>query len=171
MTSCSNGESPPSPSSSLPVSPPAVSGIDHTVTVRWQLADSFDVLPDDKCAGRGAYRGMADGARIQLQGNTTGFTDETTASARFEHQILSKKQALFDDGLYCVLRAVFAPSVPDPAGYSVKFPGTSIHWDHLGDPRVSPFGRFDPPPGFGSYNLGSQMCPSLLDPPTKDCPH
>ena len=170
LTACSNGHLRLSPSPSLPVPPPAVSGVDHTVTVSWQLADSFDILPGGMCAGRGPNRGMENGARIVLQGNTTGFVDETKATATFQRRPLSQKQALEDDGLYCVLRAVFAPSVPDPDGYSVKFPGTPVHWDHLDRLRGStPFGEPDKPPGYGYYNLGSQLCPSLLDPPSKDC--
>ncbi|WP_255469357.1 hypothetical protein [Mycolicibacterium sp. P1-18] len=34
----------------------------------------------------------------------------------------------------------------------------------------TPFGRPDDPPGYGVYDLGSQTCPSLLDPPDKVCP-
>jgi hypothetical protein len=149
---------------------PAVSAIDHTVSVTWQLADSFDILPGGKCAERGDNRGMSDGARIQLQGSTTGFVDETRATARFQRRTLSAKEALFDDGLYCVLRAVFAPSMPDPDGYSVKFSGTPVIWNRLGKPGGTPFGRPNNPPGYGGYNLASQTCRSLLDPPDKDCP-
>lgn len=170
LAACSNGYAPVAASPSLPVPPPAVSAIDHTVTVTWQLADSFEILPGGKCAGRGDNRGMSDGARIQLHGNATGFVDETRATARFQHRSLSARESLFDDGRYCVLRAVFAPSMPDPDGYSVKFPGTPVSWDHLGKPGGTPFGRPDNPPGYGGYNLGSQTCGSLLDPPDKDCP-
>jgi hypothetical protein len=170
VAACSSGHASQGASPSWPVPPPAVSGIDHTVIVTWQLADSFDILPGGKCAGRGSNRGMSDGARIQLQGKITGFFDETRATASFQRRNLSAKEALGDDGLYCVLRAVFAPSMPDPEGYSVKFPGTPVKWDHLGKPGRTPFGRPDSPPGYGAYNLGSQTCQSLLDPPYKDCP-
>lgn len=125
----------------MPVPPPAVSGIDHTVAVKWSLADSFDILPDGTCAGRGDNRGMNNGARIQLQGDTTGFIDQTRATAHFHREILSMKEALMDDGLYCVVEAVFAPSMPDPDGYSIRFSGTRIHIDHLGKPGSgTPFG-------------------------------
>ncbi|KAA0102200.1 hypothetical protein CIW49_02440 [Mycolicibacterium sp. P1-18] len=61
--------------------------------------------------------------------------------------------------------------LPDPDGYSIVLPGTRVHWDHLGRPGVgTPFGRPDDPPGYGVYDLGSQTCPSLLDPPDKVCP-
>jgi hypothetical protein len=76
--------------------------------VSWQLADSFDILPCGMCAGRGPNRGMENGARIALQGNTTGFIDETKATATFQRRPLSPKQASDDDGLYCVLRGVCA---------------------------------------------------------------
>ena len=112
---------------------------------------------------------MNNGARIQLWGDTTGFIDETRAAARFHREMLSVKEAQSDDGLYCVVQAVFAPSMPDSAGYSVKFSGTRIHIDHLGRPGGTPFGRPDPPPGYGSYNISTQRCRSLLDPPDKDC--
>ena len=137
--------------------------------MRWQLADSFDILPDGTCAGRGPNHGMTDGARVQLVGSTTGFVDQTTATASFEHPPLSPKEALFDDGLYCILYAVFSPSMPDPDGYSVKFPGTRVKWDHLQAGNGTPFGKPDNLPGYGVLNLGSQTCPALLDPPDMDC--
>lgn len=168
LTACANDHARLA-SPSLPVPPPAVSAIDHTVTVRWQLADSFDVLPGGTCAGRGLNRGMRNGARMHLQGNTTGFVDETRVTATLERRTLSARGALSDDGLYCVIRAVFAPALPDPDGYSIKFPGTPVKWDHLGASGRAPFGRPDLPPGFGSINLGSQTCPNLFDPPEKDC--
>lgn len=168
---CSTDGAPAAGPPSLPAPPPAISAIDHTLVVTWQLADSFDVLPNGLCAGRGDNAGMRDGARIRLRGNTTGFDDETTATARFQRRALSPKQSALDDGLYCILRAVFAPALPDPNGYSIAFPGSRVRWDHLGKPGVgTPFGRPDSPPGYGVYNLGSQKCPSLLDPPDKDCP-
>lgn len=138
--------------------------------VRWQLADSFDVLPGGTCAGRGENRGMRNGARMHLQGDTTGFVDETRATATFERRALSAGEALGDDGLYCVLRAVFAPALSDPDGYSIKLPGTPVEWDHVGISGRTPFGQPNLPPGFGSINLGSQLCPDLLDPPEKKCP-
>jgi hypothetical protein len=154
----------------LPVPPPAVSGIDKTVYVRWQLADSFDVFPDGKCAGRSGFREMAAGARVQLRGDTTGLSNETRATARFERQVLRGKRAMGDDGLYCVIEAVFAPSMPDPDGYWLKFAGSRRAEQWLGKPgSPRPFGQPDPPPGYGSYNIGSQLCPALLDPPYKDC--
>jgi hypothetical protein len=51
---------------------------------------------------------MENGARIALQGNTTGFIDETKDTATFQRRPLSPKQASDDDGLYCVLRGVCA---------------------------------------------------------------
>ncbi|WP_131536382.1 hypothetical protein [Mycolicibacterium aromaticivorans] len=171
VAACSTNGPPRGTASSSPVAPPpAVSGVDHTVAVKWSMADSFDILPDGTCAGRGDNRGMNNGARLQLQGDTTGFTDETRVTARFRRATLSKKEALMDDGQYCVVEGVFAPSMPDPGGYSIKFSGTRIHIDHLGKPGSgTPFGRPDPPPGYGVYNISTQRCPSLLDPPDKDC--
>lgn len=170
LISCS-GEDSASPvsarsSSSLPVAPPAVSGINRTVVVHWQLADSFDVLPDGKCAGRSIFREMHDGVRVQLIGNTTGLGDETRATTHVERRGASRS----DDGQYCVVEAVFAPSVPDADGYSIKFAGSAERARWLGKPGGAPFGQPDPPPGYGWYNVGSQSCPSLLDPPDKDCP-
>jgi hypothetical protein len=52
----------------MPVPPPAISGIDNTVSLMMALADSFDVLPNGKCAGRSNNSGMSDGARVQLRG-------------------------------------------------------------------------------------------------------
>jgi len=162
---------PPSASPSLPVPPPATSGIDRTVYVRWQLADSFDVLPDGKCAGRAYFDEMRAGVRVQLRGDTTGFSNETRATARVERQPLRGKRALGDDGVYCVIEAVFEPSMPDPNGYWLKFAGSAEREHWLGKPSSgTPFGQPDPPPGYGSYDIGSQACPTLRDLPDKDCP-
>jgi hypothetical protein len=158
-------------SPSLPVPPPAVSGINRTVVIRWQLADSFDVTGDGSCAGRSVFRGMAAGARAHLTGASTGLLDETRVTAHVERRAPNRG----DDGLYCVIEAVFAPAVPDPDGYSLKFFGSEQREVDLGPPGSTPLGhtgfnRPDLPPGYGFYNWGSQSCPSLLDPPSKDYP-
>lgn len=147
-------------------SPPAISGIDRTVTVRWQLADSFDVLPDGSCAGRSIFSEFHDGVHVLLIGVTSRLSDETRATTHVEQRPVSPS----DDGQYCVVEAVFAPSLPDPAGYSIKFAGSRDRVRFLGRPGGAPYGQPDPPPGYGRYNLGSQSCPSLLDPPDRDCP-
>jgi hypothetical protein len=60
--------------------------------------------------------------------------------------------------------------MPDPNGYWLKFAGSAEPEEWLGKPGSGrPFGQPDPPPGYGSYNIGSQSCPSLLDPSDKDC--
>jgi hypothetical protein len=170
LAACSASGWPPavstkdSPSPSVPS--PATSGIDRTVLVRWQLADSFDVMPDGKCAGRSIFSAMHDGVRVQLIGSSSGFGDETRATAHFERRPASPS----DDGQYCIIEAVFAPSLPDPEGYSIKFAGSRDRARTLGRPGGSPLGQPEPPPGYGYYNLGSQSCPSLLDPPERACP-
>lgn len=165
------------PPVSLPSPPPATSGIDHTVSVRWQLADSFDVFPDGSCRGREDFGQMGAGDRAQLRGTTTGMVDETRATARLEDQTKGKS-AVSDDGLYCVIRIVFAPTLPDPDGYWLKFPGSPQTEVRIGlDPSLGPsFAGGRPvrqptlPPGYGRFNLGSQVCPSLLDPSDEECP-
>lgn len=75
-----------------------------------------------------------------------------------------------DDGLYCVVTAIFAPAIPDPDGhYVVKFAGGS--WAHSARVR-SEFWIYDPisPPGYGTSSTVHQSCTSLADPPDKQCP-
>src|SRR3712207_3802377 len=89
-TACSAGhprvDGPHAPSPSQPISPPAVTTIDNTVSVTIALADSFDVLPGGKCAGRSDNSGMRDGARAQLRGDTAGGSVWATATADFENR-------------------------------------------------------------------------------------
>lgn len=162
----------------LPSPPPAVSAIDHTVSIGWQLADSFDVTPNGSCRGRSAFINMGAGLRVQLRGRTTGLTDETRATARVEDHTIGRS-ARWDDGLYCVIRIVFAPAVPDPDGYWLRFPASQQPDVELRalNRGVGPiFSRGEPveqptlPAGYGLYNSGSQSCPSPLDPPDRDCP-
>jgi hypothetical protein len=173
MSACSGHALPPTgatATSAKLLPPPAVSGIDDTVSVKWALADSFDVLPDGTCAGRSNFRGITNGAQALLRGNGTGFDVETRANThveRWQPQISHGKPLLNDDYVYCAVDAVFAPSMPDPEGYSVKF-AEADQWVWLGKPGGRPFGQLDKP-GYGSYRITSQACPSLLDPPEKDC--
>lgn len=155
----------------VPMPPPAVSSIDNTVSVQIALADSFDVLPDGTCAGRSDNIGIRNGAQVQLRGDTVGGSTWATATTRFEQhppRIYHGKPVIDDDGQYCIVKAVFAPTRPDPtSSYSVKFVGGS--WVHnLVHVGRAPYGRLDRP-GYGTANTGIQRCPSLLDPPTKDC--
>jgi hypothetical protein len=171
LASCSAPFSHPNEAATQAVSPPpAVSAADDTVWVKWALADSFDVLPGDRCAGRSSFIGMGDRAHVLLRGNSTGWDVEGKATAYVEHRapLLSHGQPMLDDdNVYCAIGVVFTPSMPDPDGYSLKFAGAD-HWEDLGTPGHTRFGRPDRP-GYGTYNIGSQSCPSLLDPPDKDC--
>ncbi|MDX1888682.1 hypothetical protein [Mycolicibacterium sp. 050158] len=167
LPACSGGRSTTPTQPSLPHPPPAVAGIDDTVTVRWGMADSFDVLSDGTCAGRKYFEGLRGGARAQLFGNTTGFWDESVTTAVVEHRNYTGGQALSDDGVYCVVAAVFTPAMPDPHGYTFKLPGTTQQLDRVAV-GGRPFGQRDRP-GYGTYYFGAQTCPSLLDPPDKDC--
>jgi hypothetical protein len=74
---------------------------------------------------------------------------------------------LNDDYRYCVIDAVFTPSMPDPDGYSIKFAGAPRE-QPIGRPSRTPFGHPDRP-GYGKVSMGKQTCPSPLDPPDKDC--
>jgi hypothetical protein len=170
LSACSHGDSSVAAfSPSLLPPPPAVSSIDHTVSVMWTLLDSFDIDADGKCIGRSANRGIEDGARVQIRGNTTGFIDETRVTAYVRQYALSPKEALLNDGLDCVVQAVVSPSMSDPSGYTVKFPDALlVTEDKLGTPSLSPFGMADTP-GYGAYHLQVLRCPSPLDPPDKDC--
>jgi hypothetical protein len=80
------------------------------------------------------------------------------------------KPIMDDDYLYCVVEAVFTPTLPDPSGrYSYKFVGDDWRWGVT--VGRAPYGQWDRPGyGSGKANLGIQTCRSLLDPPDKDCP-
>jgi hypothetical protein len=141
------------------------------VAVTWTLEDSFDILPDRKCAGRSTNRGLSDRARVLLFGNTTGLADETRANAHFEQlppRIYHGKPLMDDDYRYCIVEAVWSPSVPDPDGYSYKFAGAP-RTESLPKLGLTPFGRPEMP-GFGRIQISVQTCRSALDPPEKDCP-
>lgn len=158
-------------------SPPATSAIDHTVSIELRLADSFDVSPNGSCVGRAPFDHMGAGLRAQLTGRTTGLGDDTRATAQLENLTVGQS-ARFDDGLYCVIRLVFAPAMPDPDGYRLRFPGSQHNEVDLGEPsrglgpifvRGEPVDEPTVPRGYGRYSSSFQSCPSTLDPPDKDC--
>jgi hypothetical protein len=158
-------------SSTTQAPPPAASEIDNTVSVTIALADSFDVLAGGKCAGRSNNSGISDGARVQLRGDTVGGSTWATATARVERRpviLRGKEVPDADDGLYCVVEAVFAPSRPDPqSSYSLKFVGGDW-WQHIVHVGTAPYGQLDRP-GYGRTQITVQLCESPLDPPEKDC--
>jgi hypothetical protein len=174
MSACSSGtpRSPVTTTRATTDPPPAESGIDNTVSVTISLADSFDVLPDGKCAGRGHNNGMRESARVQLHGETDGGTTWTTAHVRFQPGPPTiyngvKGHWLIDDGLYCIVTAVFAPAYPDPkSSYFIKFVDGIPLQVKVGN---APYGQLDRP-GYGSANITVQTCRSLTDLPGKDCP-
>lgn len=180
LVACTTNVQQPSAGTSRrpPSPPPAVSAIDHTVSIAWQLADSFDVTPNGSCRGRSTFNNMGAGSRVQLRGRTTGLTDETRATARVEDHTTGGS-ARFDDGLHCVIRIVFAPALPDPDGYWLRFPGgqqPDVELRTLNRGAGPIFSRGEPveqptlPAGYGQFNSVSQSCPSSLDPPDRDCP-
>jgi hypothetical protein len=74
------------------------------IAVTWELADSFDILPDDKCAGRSVNSGMSNGGRVQFIGETVGGSVSTTATTHFERRTpwtaeYQGKALVIDDGL------------------------------------------------------------------------
>lgn len=168
-SACSTGHPPLTAGTATPAPtpppPPAVSGINNTITVTFGLADSFDVLSDGTCAGRSSNSGMRDGARVQLRADTVGGTVWATATARFER----RPPRPYDDGLYCVVKAVFPATRVDPEWrYSIKFVGGD--W-RSGVQVRSQFWMYDfiEQPGYGSTDIGYQTCEHLSDPPDKDC--
>jgi hypothetical protein len=182
VSGCSVGKSRPivdtATPNTMPVPPPAISSIDNTVTVKIALADSFDVLPNGKCAARSSNvgpksgnMGMSDGARVQLRGDTVGGSVWSVATAQVQRrppQMSHGKPLVDDDGLYCVVKVVFAPTRPDPSSsYSLKFEGGDW-WSSIKVGRA-PYGQLDRP-GYGSVSGTIMTCRSLLDPPEKDCP-
>ncbi len=115
-----------SPSRGAP--PPAVSGVDHTLTVRWSLADSFDILPDGSCAGRDENRGMGSGARIQLQGDST--TDSLTRLGS-PRKLTAKYSAGKSGSLTTACTALYRPSLilqcPTLPAIPSSFPDADPH--------------------------------------------
>lgn len=180
LTACATSGPQPSagPPGLPPSPPPATSAIDHTVSIAWQLADSFDVSPDGSCRGRSVFTNMGADLRAQIRGRTTGLTDETRATAQVEDHTLGNSRRS-DDGVYCDIQIVFAPAVPDPDGYWLRFPGSEqpdVELSALSRVIGPIFSRGAPvepatlPPGYGEFSTRSQSCPTLLDPPTRDCP-
>jgi hypothetical protein len=114
------------------VPPPAVSGVDNTVSVEISLADS------------------------------------TTRFERHPFMYRGKEVPEADDGLYCNVKMVFAPSKPDPESrYSIKFVGG--YWRSGVTVGRAAYGQLDRP-GYGSSRMTIQTCRSAADPPEKDCP-
>jgi hypothetical protein len=152
--------------------PPAATGIDNTVSVTLLLADSFDALPNGKCAGRSSNAGIADGAPVQLRGDTAGGSVWSTATADYQYfppqPHDGRPQLDEDDGRYCIVKAVFAPTQPDEhSRYSIKFSGGN--WRGLVTVGKAPYGQLDRP-GYGSTFITIQTCRSASDPPDKVCP-
>jgi hypothetical protein len=154
------------------VLPPAVTALDDTVSVTLALADSFTALPDGTCEGRSSNAGIANGAQAQLRGNIAGGSVSSTVTThyRFTPPAPGRETdpAGEDDGEYCIVTAVFAPTRPDPdSRYLIKFPGGD--WRglvHVGRER---YGRLDRP-GYGSTFVIVQTCQRISDPPDKQCP-
>jgi hypothetical protein len=63
----------------------------------------------------------------------------SVASAHVERRLalIVHGKPLMDDGLYCVVKVVFAPTMPDPKGsYSIKFVRRRLAKLHQGRPRA-----------------------------------
>jgi hypothetical protein len=116
---------------------------------------------------------MHDGARVRFHGASTGFDDETTVTTHYEQTIHAAKNAAVDDGKTCVVRAVFAPRMPDPTGYAIDFPearspvGAASTGPMNG---MTPFGRANEPPGYGTLNVSVQRCRNPAASPDENCP-
>jgi hypothetical protein len=171
VASCSNSAVPHAASSSPAVPAPAVSSIDHVVDIQWFLADSFDVTSDGRCVGRGDNSGIEERALVRFHGDSTDSDDQTTVTTRYVQNTPTAKGAMFDDGKTCVVRAVFAPTVPDPRGYTITFTGTRIPVSSTGPMKgMTPFGMANEPAGYGRLNIIVQKCRNLAAPPGEDCP-
>jgi hypothetical protein len=77
---------------------------------------------------------------------------------------------MFDDGKTCVVRAAFAPIMPDPRGYTITFTGTRFPVSSTGPMRgMTPFGMAGEPAGYGRLNIIVQKRPTPAGPPGEDC--
>jgi hypothetical protein len=147
-----------------------VSSIDHVVDIQWFLEDSFDVTSDGKCVGRGDNSGIRDRAIVRFHGDSTGFDDQTTVTTRYVQSTPTGREAMFADGKTCVARAVFAPTMPDPSGYTVTFTGTRVPVSSTGPMRgMTPFGMANEPAGYGRLKIIVQTCRNPAAPPGQDC--
>jgi hypothetical protein len=104
-------------------------------------------------------------------GRTDGGTVWSTATARLERRapprVPNGVPIEPDDGLYCIVTAVLAPTRPDPNGkYSYNFVGGDWRYGLL--VGTSSYEHDRSP--FGSVYITIMMCRSLLAPPEKDCP-
>src|SRR5690242_18526841 len=88
---------------------------------------------------------MSNGARVQLRGDTVGgsvWSVATTRVWREPPRISHGKPLADDDGLYCVVAAVFAPTRPDPSSNTPsslqgEIGGASSRWvEHRSDKRT-----------------------------------
>jgi hypothetical protein len=172
LPACASSGPPLATAPTLPIPPPAVSSIDHTVSIRWYIPDSFDHAAAGTCPGRDDNDGIRGGALVRFHGQSTGFDDETTTTSRYERRVVSARSAAFDSGQSCSVQAVFAPTMPDPSGYLITFPGTEAPEQDTGVMSGrTPFGMADEPLGYGSLNIVVQhRCPTLTAPPEQDCP-
>jgi hypothetical protein len=137
---------------------PAFVSIDATMA----LTDSFDILPDGKCAGRNVFRGVGNGAVVEARG-ASGFGPfvTTTVTTNYERNNPRRRPG-GDDGRYCVVTFRFGPIKPDIEGYWVQFP--------LGPGRGYGFmTTLTGGLGYGPYDTVIQTCADYDAPPERLC--
>jgi hypothetical protein len=93
------------------------------VEVELAFTDSFDVLPGNKCGGRGLFAGVVDGAEVQIRRSGHPGDDPVmaTASTVYERDT-ARIRGVYDDGQYCVAKLTFITPGPSLEGYEVQFP-------------------------------------------------
>ena len=137
------------------------------VDVTLALTDSFDVHTDGTCAGRHVFRGVANGASVEIRGENSSTFVNTTVLTRYQRD--ATRKAPYDDGQFCIVKFTFVPVKPDPAGYFIEFPlgpqlGYGFMITLMGESMTPPFGR-----GYGTYDTTIQTCTDYDAPPERPC--
>jgi hypothetical protein len=145
-----------------PTAPPPYAG---PIAVELAFTDSFDVLPDGKCRGRGIFRAAADQGSVDIRRTATRQSDDpgviVPVSVRYARDGL--RRGIYDDGQYCVARFVFVPSRPNLYGYRAA----------LSSPE-DPYGNWPldielGPPHDGRIRVVIQSCTDYDAPPEREC--
>ena len=139
-----------------------------TVNVTMALTDSFDVLPDGKCAGRDVNGEVRDGASVDIAGMSfegkgwsKSLVGKATISTSYDPDDFSRRPE--DDGKYCLAHFAFVPTKPDPQGYNFWMPsGFMMPQDSFRS--VPPGGR-----GYGDFAFVVQTCTDMDAPPERTC--
>lgn len=107
-----------------PTPPPVYTGPVHA---EFAYTDSFDVLPNGGCQGRGIFAHVVDGARVTIL-PINGPHVSTSAAATVRY-LFDPARRDGDDGKYCVMTFDFTTPAPALNGYWAMFLNAGV--EHL----------------------------------------